>query len=172
MLQTRKRMKIFELVVGDGTGIITAKWFNQPYMKNVFKVGQKVILNGKVKMNNYYGYGAEMDNPEYEIIDGMAIPFCTQGRIVPIYPETSGLTSRQIRVIMKTILDTHLPQVNDYLPADIIEGNRLMPLSSAMSEVHFPVIEKDMGLLNSGRSERCTGGLPLMNFSFLNLVLH
>ena len=62
-------MKIFELVVGDGTGIITAKWFNQPYMKNVFKVGQKVILNGKVKMNNYYGYGAEMDNPEYEIID-------------------------------------------------------------------------------------------------------
>ncbi len=167
---TRKRMKIFELVVGDGTGIITAKWFNQPYMKNVFKVGQKVILNGKVKMNNYYGYGAEMDNPEYEIIDEDGDPLLHTGRIVPIYPETSGLTSRQIRVIMKTILDTHLPQVNDYLPADIIEGNRLMPLSSAMSEVHFPVIEKDMGLLNSGRSEMHRR-LAFDEFFFLELGL-
>ena len=163
-------MKIFELVVGDGTGIITAKWFNQPYMKNVFKVGQKVILNGKVKMNNYYGYGAEMDNPEYEIIDEDGDPLLHTGRIVPIYPETSGLTSRQIRVIMKTILDTHLPQVNDYLPADIIEGNRLMPLSSAMSEVHFPVIEKDMGLLNSGRSEMHRR-LAFDEFFFLELGL-
>ena len=89
---------------------------------------------------------------------------------MPIYPETSGLTSRQIRVIMKTILDTHLPQVNDYLPADIIEGNRLMPLSSAMSEVHFPVIEKDMGLLNSGRSEMHRR-LAFDEFFFLELGL-
>lgn len=150
---TRKRMKIFELVVGDGTGIITAKWFNQPYMKNVFKVGQKVILNGKVKVNNYYGYGAEMDVPEYEIIDDEADMLLHTGRIVPIYPETSGITSRQIRVIMKTILDTHQSQINDYLPSDIIEQNKLMPLSAALSEIHYPEAEKDTALLNSGRSE-------------------
>ena len=150
---TRKRMKIFELVVGDGTGIITAKWFNQPYMKNVFKVGQKVILNGKVKMNNYYGYGAEIDNPEYEVIDDDADMLLHTGRIVPIYPETSGLTSRQIRVIMKTILVTHQSQINDYLPSDILEQNKLMPLSAAFYEIHFPEAEKDIALLNSGRSE-------------------
>ncbi len=150
---TRKRMKIFELVVGDGTGIITAKWFNQPYMKNVFKVGQKVILNGKVKLNNYYGYGAEMDVPEYEIIDDEADMLLHTGRIVPIYPETSGITSRQIRVIMKTILDTHQSQINDYLPSGIIEQSKLMPLSAAFSEIHFPEAEKDIALLNSGRSE-------------------
>lgn len=150
---TRKRMKIFELVVGDGTGIITAKWFNQPYMKNVFKVGQKVILNGKVKINNYYGYGAEIDGPEYEIIDDDADMLLHTGRIVPIYPETSGITSRQIRVIMKTILDTHQSQINDYLPSDILEQNKLTPLSAAFSEIHFPSAEKDIALLNSGRSE-------------------
>lgn len=150
---TRKRMKIFELVVGDGTGIITAKWFNQPYMKNVFKVGQKVILNGKVKINNYYGYGAEMDVPEYEIIDDEADMLLHTGRIVPIYPETSGITSRQIRVIMKTILVTHQSQINDYLPSDILEQNKLMPLSTAFSKIHFPETENDIALLNSGRSE-------------------
>ena len=150
---TRKRMKIFELVVGDGTGIITAKWFNQPYMKNIFKIGQKVILNGKVKMNNYYGYGAEIDNPEYEVIDDDADMLLHTGRIVPIYPETSGLTSRQIRVIMKTILVTHQSQINDYLPSDILEQNKLMPLSAAFYEIHFPEAEKDIALLNSGRSE-------------------
>ena len=139
--------------MGDGTGIITAKWFNQPYMKNVFKVGQKVILNGKVKMNNYYGYGAEIDNPEYEVIDDDADMLLHTGRIVPIYPETSGLTSRQIRVIMKTILVTHQSQINDYLPSDILEQNKLMPLSAAFYEIHFPEAEKDIALLNSGRSE-------------------
>jgi len=167
---TRKRMKIFELVVGDGTGIITAKWFNQPYMKNVFKVGQKVILNGKVKINNYYGYGAEMDVPEYEIIDDEADMLLHTGRIVPIYPETSGITSRQIRVIMKTILDTHQSQINDYLPSDILEQNKLMPLSAALSEIHFPEAEKDTALLNSGRSEMHRR-LAFDEFFFLELGL-
>ncbi|MBI5042363.1 MAG: ATP-dependent DNA helicase RecG [Nitrospirae bacterium] len=167
---TRKRMKIFELVVGDGTGIITAKWFNQPYMKNVFKIGQKVILNGKVKMNNYYGYGAEIDNPEYEIIDDDSDVLLHTGRIVPIYPETSGITSRQIRVIMKTILDTHQSQINDYLPSNILEQNKLMPLSAAFSEIHFPSAEKDIGLLNSGRSEMHRR-LAFDEFFFLELGL-
>ncbi len=167
---TRKRMKIFELVVGDGTGIITAKWFNQPYMKNVFKIGQKVILNGKVKMNNYYGYGAEIDNPEYEIIDDDADMLLHTGRIVPIYPETSGITSRQIRVIIKTILDTHQSQINDYLPSNILEQNKLMPLSAAFSEIHFPEAEKDIALLNSGMSEMHRR-LAFDEFFFLELGL-
>ncbi|MFZ3064724.1 MAG: ATP-dependent DNA helicase RecG, partial [Nitrospirota bacterium] len=169
-ITTRKRMNIFELVVGDGTGIITAKWFNQPYMKNVFKVGQKVILNGKVKINNYYGYGAEMDVPEYEIIDDEADMLLHTGRIVPIYPETSGITSRQIRVIMKTILDTHQSQINDYLPSDIIEQNKLMPLSAAFSEIHFPEAGNDIALLNSGRSEMHRR-LAFDEFFFLELGL-
>ncbi len=167
---TRKRMKIFELVVGDGTGIITAKWFNQPYMKNVFKIGQKVILNGKVKMNNYYGYGAEMDNPEYEIIDEDGDPLLHTGRIVAIYPETSGITSRQIRVIMKTILDTHQSLITDCLPSHILEQNSLTPLSAALSEIHFPSADKDIGLLNSGRSEMHRR-LAFDEFFFLELGL-
>jgi len=167
---TRKRMKIFELVVGDGTGIITAKWFNQPYMKNVFKIGQKVILNGKVKMNNYYGYGAEIDNPEYEIIDDDSDVLLHTGRIVPIYPETSGITSRQIRVIIKTILDAHQSHINDYLSSDIIEQNRLMPLFTVFSEIHFPEVEKDIALLNSGRSEMHRR-LAFDEFFFLELGL-
>ena len=169
-ITTRKRMKIFELVVGDGTGIITAKWFNQPYMKNVFKIGQKVILNGKVKMNNYYGYGAEMDNPEYEIIDEDGDPLLHTGRIVAIYPETSGITSRQIRVIMKTILDTHQSLITDCLPSHILEQNSLTPLSAALSEIHFPSADKDIGLLNSGRSEMHRR-LAFDEFFFLELGL-
>ncbi len=169
-ITSRKRMKIFELVVGDGTGIITAKWFNQPYMKNVFKVGQKVILNGKVKMNSYYGYGAEIDSPEYEIIDDEADVLLHTGRIVPIYPETSGLSSRQIRVIMKNIFDTYLSEIKDHLPADILEHNKLIPLSTTFSEVHFPQMEKDMALLNSGRSEMYRR-LAFDEFFFLELGL-
>ena len=51
----RKRVKIFELVVSDGSGMLVGSWFNQPFMKKVFREGQTVILSGVVKSNPYRG---------------------------------------------------------------------------------------------------------------------
>src|SRR4030066_2354627 len=64
-----KKLKIFELIINDGSGLLKGKWFNQPFMKKNFKIGQEVILCGTVKRNPYWGIGFEMDNPEYEILN-------------------------------------------------------------------------------------------------------
>ncbi len=45
----KRGLKIFELSVSDGTGLIKGKWFNQPYLKKIFKTGRKVVLSGAVK---------------------------------------------------------------------------------------------------------------------------
>nr|MDA8078477.1 hypothetical protein [Nitrospiraceae bacterium] len=45
----RRGLRIFELTVNDGTGLIRAKWFNQPFLKRNFRIGQDVILSGTAK---------------------------------------------------------------------------------------------------------------------------
>lgn len=133
----KKRMKIFELAVHDGTGVLIAKWFNQPFMQKVFSIGQKVILTGNV-MRNPYRYGLEIDNPEYEILDDEDKDPIHTGRIVPIYRSTEGLSQRYLRTIMKGIIDNYSPHVPEFLPEDIINRYSLPPLSSAIKEAHFP----------------------------------
>ena len=59
---TRRRFKILSVIIGDGTGTLVAKWFHQPYLKQRFPRGQRIILSGKVS----WGPGLEMVNPDYE----------------------------------------------------------------------------------------------------------
>ncbi len=151
---TRRRgLKIFEMAVSDETGIIYAKWFNQPYLKKLFKNGQKVMLNGKVRSKGFHTYGLEMENPGFEIIEEEEKDSLHMGRIVPIYHETYGLNSRRVRHIIKEILDQLLDKIIDPLPDRITVENRLIPLKEAISNVHFPTQGTDIDLLNRGESE-------------------
>jgi ATP-dependent DNA helicase RecG len=145
----RKRMKIFELAVHDGTGVVTAKWFNQPFMQKVFKIGHKVILTGVVQ-TSHYSYGWEIENPEYEIIEDEEKDPIHTGRIVPIYRATEGLSPRYLRSIMKGIIDNYSSQVPEILPEDTINRYNLSPLSEAIKEAHFPD-HTDIESLNQGK---------------------
>src|SRR3990172_2083803 len=141
-----KNLKIFELTVNDGSGLLKGKWFNQPFMKKNFKVGQEVILCGTVKRNPYWVIGFEMDNPEYEIL-------INTNRVVPVYKVTSGLSVRQIRSIMFNLIHSHLEDVTDPIPEEILKRNGLPTLSESLSCVHFPDKEADIRALNSGVSD-------------------
>lgn len=145
----RKGMKIFELAVQDGTGVIIGKWFNQPFMQKVFKIGQKVIITGIV-MRSRYSYGWEIENPEYEIIEDEDKDLVHTGRIVPIYRATEGLSPRHLRSIMKGIIDQYSPQVPEIIPEDILTRYNLPSLPEAIKEAHFPD-STDIETLNQER---------------------
>ncbi|MGB9716134.1 MAG: ATP-dependent DNA helicase RecG [Thermodesulfovibrionales bacterium] len=156
----RKDIKIFELVVNDGSGILKGKWFNQPFMKKNFRVGQEVILCGTVKANPYWGIGFEMDNPEYEILDdthesGLKSgddSFIHTNRIVPIYKVTSGLSVRQMRSIMFNIVHSYINDIIDPVPEEILIRNNLPSLSEVIANIHFPNNGSDIEALNRGSS--------------------
>jgi ATP-dependent DNA helicase RecG len=160
-----KNLKIFELTVNDGSGLLKGKWFNQPFMKKNFKVGQEVILCGTVKRNPYWGIGFEMDNPEYEILNNtVETPGTSQfrqsrddslihtNRVVPVYKATSGLSVRQIRSIMFNLIHSHIGDITDPIPAEIRKRNVLPDLSESLSGVHFPDTNADIEALNRGVS--------------------
>ena len=99
---SKKGMNIFQVAVGDSTGVIHATWFNQPYMKDKFKIGQELILYGKVERYNFL----QINNPEYEILTGTKEDMVHMGRIVPIYPLTANLNQRWFRNIIKYTVAT------------------------------------------------------------------
>ncbi|MEW6418089.1 MAG: ATP-dependent DNA helicase RecG [Nitrospirota bacterium] len=147
-----KNLKIFELIISDGSGLLKGKWFNQPFMKKNFKIGQKVLLCGAVKMDHYRGIGFEMDNPEYEIISDND-SLIHMNRIVPIYRVTSGLSVRQIRTIMFNLIDTHIRDVRDTIPVEVLRRNSLLGLSESLLQIHFPSDNVDIEFLNRGVSD-------------------
>jgi ATP-dependent DNA helicase RecG len=148
----RKNLKLFELTLNDGSGLLKGKWFNQPFMKKNFKVGQELMLCGTVKRNPYWGIGFEMDNPEYEIISDDD-SFIHTNRVVPVYRTTSGLSVRQIRSIMFNLIHTCIKDVCDPVPGEILKRNGLPGLRESLSVVHFPDPNIDIVLLNKGTSE-------------------
>jgi len=167
IIKTRGRnLRIFEMMINDGSGLLKARWFNQPFMKKNFKIGYEVLLYGVVKRNPYLGIGFQMDNPEYEIIStadtlekngpnalSQEESLIHMNRIVPVYRVTSGLSVRQIRTIMFNIINTHLNEIDDVIPSKILSKNKLPGITESLSQIHFPHDHEDIELLNRGASD-------------------
>lgn len=155
----RPRFRIFELSISDGSGSLKAKWFNQAYLKKLFRPGQEVVLYGVVK-NDYWGNALEMTNPEYELLDDgdedsgdrQSSDHIHTGRIVPVYHSTEGISQKQLRSIMHTIVTGVAPSVQDAMPQEIIARHRLPGLCESLANVHFPESGIPLDALNSGAS--------------------
>lgn len=131
----RGRFSIFEVVVGDETGKIFCIWFNQPYLKEYFKVGNSVILYGRVER---YAQRLQMNSPEFEFVSGKVDESLNLGRIVPIYSLVPGITQRYFRRIVKYALDEYVSGINDFLPYDIRLKQNLLNLAKSIINIHFP----------------------------------
>ncbi len=147
----KKKLKIFEIAITDGSAILHCKWFNQPYLERYLKKGQKIILSGTVKPRPYSTHGLEMENPVFELIDSDN-RFIHTSRIVPIYKATEGISPKQLRALMYNLINSYIGVVKDYIPEDILIRNRLKPLDWSIKEVHFPEEASDIDSLNRGVS--------------------
>ncbi|HEY7501514.1 MAG TPA: ATP-dependent DNA helicase RecG [Vicinamibacterales bacterium] len=152
----RPRFKIFELLLRDRTGAIRAIWFNQPFLNDVFKPHQRVILFGKLELTSH---GLQLQSPQYEIL--ASEPGDTEtpdqetlhtGRIVPIYEKTGTLTTKMQRVLVHHALSQLPASIPDPLPADIRERQLLIDRRTAIHDVHFPPEHAAIDELNAFRS--------------------
>ena len=133
----RKKMILTQAILEDGSGAIKVVWFNQPYLTKILKVGDNVCLAGKTYLGEE---GIYLSNPAYEkIVNGKESSGLTHtGRLIPVYPETEGLSSRWLRYIIKPILLGAKDKISETLPQKIIQKNKLLPIKEAIWQVHFP----------------------------------
>lgn len=125
--------------VSDKSGKVQVLWFNQPFLIKMLYPGKMVSLSGKV---GFFNRRICLSSPDYELIDEEKETLHT-GRLVPIYPETSGLSSKWIRRIIQTGIQDKDFKIEDFLPQKTKSEFGLLDLSKAINFVHFPKTLED-----------------------------
>jgi ATP-dependent DNA helicase RecG len=122
-----------EVIVGDETGNVRAMWFNNPYLAKTLTPNMKIVLSGRVRLfNGRFVF----ESPEWEPMEEGDL--IHTGRLVPVYPLTEGLHQRQVRKLIKGVVDQWVRQVPDFLPVEVKEHCRLIPLPQAIAQAHYP----------------------------------
>ena len=144
----RRRLVVVTVTVRDETGLLECVFFNQPYLQNTFTVGVVVLLTGLVSPNPNGSGAILMKGPEYELLERASFSEDDGGRIVPIYHETYGLSSKQLRRIMKSIFEHYAPQLQEILSTNMREHLQFPTISQAFETLHRPGREQSVSLLN------------------------
>lgn len=123
-----KRIQIGE--VEDTSGQITVVWFNQAFLTRTLYPGTELSLAGEI---GWFGAKKALISPEYEITRLGAETVHT-GKIVPVYPETEGVSSKWLRTKVKQAYQICGNQIKEYLP----QTYGFVGLPEALRSVHFP----------------------------------
>ena len=135
------KMKTLKLIASDGTGIMELVAFNRPFMEKTHPVGQIAALIAKAEIK----YGKlQSTNFELEKIasSGDIRDFkeneVPNSKVLPIYPLTEGLTSKNISKIISLAYKQYSLGLENDLPAEIIEKKHLLQKRDAIRAIHFP----------------------------------
>lgn len=125
-IYTRAHKNIQKAVISDGSGQMDIIWFNQPYLEKNYRLNQTYCFAGQTHL--------------FQDKITLVAPFSTQnsGKIIPIYPETKGLTSTTFRKIFTTNLPQLLTNLHDPLPLQTQKQFHLLSKTLALSQVHQP----------------------------------
>ncbi len=133
----RKRVRLFQAKIGDGSGFLLATFFNQPYLEDVLTKGRRVIIYGVTQFDDYTR-GLSMVNPEYEFVEGEAESSIHTGRIVPMYRKIGQLTSKALRQIIHQALDDLEEEIPERLPPEVVKRHDFPGPRQAVEQIHFP----------------------------------
>ena len=132
----KKKMYITEAKVKDATGEVKIIWFNQPYISDTLCEGKNVRISGKVLSDSS---GLYFSNPSWEMES--RTPTNT-GRLVPIYPETEGVSSKWLRWQIQNFLKLNL-KIEETIPSEILKKLNLPEIKKALKNIHFPNSENE-----------------------------
>ena len=125
-VRRRGMRALVEAVVGDGTGVMTATFFNQPWLANQYKPGTRLMLQGKYQGRDRFRVSHHARTQEAAAV----------GDSVAEYPATKGITSTQILAR----IHEHRSAVADIvepLPAAIRVAEKLPTRPDAVAAAHF-----------------------------------
>ncbi len=150
---------LVSIVLSDGSNVLEGVWFNQPYVAQRFRYGQRVSFSGKPKKR--YGHW-QMSNPRVLVLGdeeapGVRLPASGRegltppaGRlkpeaeparaanVLPIYPLTEGLRAEQMRRIVRGVVQAHAGRVVAVVPEELSRKHRAPAKPQAVRDVHVP----------------------------------
>lgn len=138
-MKKMRTLTVSTFTAKDYTGSIKMVWFNSPFIKKVFHVGQTFIFVGTVTIRNYQKV---MEHPEYYT---EAKYLEKRKELQPVYSLTEGLTNQRLQKDMKAVGGV-IHEMEEYLPLDIPKRYGLMEYREAVRQIHFPKDEQQLEL--------------------------
>ncbi|HEY9586214.1 MAG TPA: DEAD/DEAH box helicase, partial [Candidatus Paceibacterota bacterium] len=141
----RSRIPMAKGKVSDPSGMMDVVWLNQPYIARMYPAGTTVRLSGKITERNNK---KSMVNPVIHNLEDDSAGGMFSGTevsaLVPVYPETRGVTSEWFRVAAEKIIKKKLHEnVADPIPKEILARYNLPTLSTAFVWAHMPKKRSD-----------------------------
>lgn len=127
------------LIVRDETASATITWFNQPYLKDKFSIGEKYKIFGKVSKK---AGKISFNSPTFDIGEDQK----NTGRIIPIYPLTYSLSQNTLRKIMEGAIEKVYGNLEETLPQYLLQEYKLKNINDATRDIHFPNEFKDFNI--------------------------
>ena len=134
---SKRGMVMVSAVLSDETGMMELLWFNNRYVKNNVKVGNEIMVYGKVKK----GMKLQIINPEYKKIDEKYFETKKENQILPIYPSTESLRQISIRKIIEAALNSYGYLLYENMPNEFLKKEKIIGRKEAMLNIHFPESE-------------------------------
>lgn len=126
----KNKKRILRILVNDDTGSLELVFFNAAYYEKTFKVDEKYYFYGRVGTS----LGKlQIVHPDFSEADSNK-----RLSILPIYPLTEGINQKERRKIQQESFK-YLDYIEEYLPDDTIQRNRLCGIKYALKAIHFPV---------------------------------
>lgn len=125
--------------ISDETGKLRVTWFNQPYLQKQLKAAQGayLVVTG---VKQRFGNKIEFSVRSHELPEQGDL--LNTGRLVPTYSLTEGLHAKTLRRFTKWAVDRYVAMLSDHLPSAIRAEARLLPLSNAIAQIHYPENEE------------------------------
>ena len=125
----RRNMIITTATLVDNNGDkVQATWFNQPYLKGKFSIGNKYKFFGKATKKA----GKVMfTSPVFDMEEKSQ----NTGRIVPIYPLTYNLSQNNLRKIIEAGIEQVYGKLLETLPEYILKEYKLQNINDAIKQI-------------------------------------
>jgi len=134
--KARKGQSLLTVIAGDETGNIELVFFNQPYLEKRFRPGERIVVSGVVSI---YGGRKQMISPEFEVLSGeLDRSLLHTGRIVPVYPLTSGISQRMMRKIISSAIEKCRGKIKENLDPRIVLEENFPSREEAFRQIHYP----------------------------------
>lgn len=125
-------MVLYKVKITDDKTDMNLTFFNNKYIPNLLKEGYVYYFRGKVTGN----FGKrEMTSPEF-------LSEAKSRHIIPIYPQTNGLSTKIIGTAVKEVLRMLPETLNDPIPDIYRQKHKLCHLDYALNNIHFPMDEE------------------------------
>jgi ATP-dependent DNA helicase RecG len=137
VVPTRKGLRIFHAVLRDESGALECVWPGQAFLDRTIEVGQTLLVAGPVR----FYHGRQMAPREFLILaepDGTEESAWQQGKVLPVYPATAGLSHKLIRALIDRHLNALAAACPEILPDSLRRRFDLPTLPEALKAVHRP----------------------------------